>query len=85
MPYLPNINVLTKFFIEAITQSWPKRVMLHHIHRNRDFSITQEYKNQLKGHNETSGSGEGSSRGQVQLEAFRKLLIQNASFYCMNY
>ena len=48
MPYLPNVSVLTKSFIEAITQSRPRRVMVHHIHRNQDFSTTQEYKNLLK-------------------------------------
>ena len=40
MPYLPNVGALTKSFIEAITHSWPRRVMLHHIHRNQDFSST---------------------------------------------
>ena len=63
MPYLPSIGAFTKSFIEVITQSWPKRVMLHHIHINQDFSTTQKYKNWLKVHNEASGSGEGSSRG----------------------
>ena len=63
MPYLSNIGTLTKSFIKEITQSWPKRVMLHHIHRNQDFSTTQGYKNWLKGHNKVSGSSEGISRG----------------------
>ena len=76
MPYLPNVGALTKSFIKAITQSQPRRVMLHHIHRNQDFSTTQEYKNWLKGHNEASGSGEGSSRGQVQLEALENFLFR---------
>ena len=63
MPYLPNVGALTKSFIEAITQSWPRRVMLHHIHKNQDFLTTQEYKNWLKSHNEVTGSGEGCYRG----------------------
>ena len=63
MPYLPNIRALTKSFIEAITHSWPRRVMLYHIHRNQDFSTIEEYKNWLKGHNKASGNDEGSSRG----------------------
>ena len=63
MPYLPNVGALTKSFIEAITQSWPRRVMLHHICRNQDFSTTQEYKNWLKGHNKVSGISEARSRG----------------------
>ena len=62
MPYFPNVGALTKSFIEAITQSKARRVMLHHIHRNQDFLTTKKYKNWLKGHNEASGSGEGSYR-----------------------
>ena len=62
-PYLPNIGALTKSFIEAITQSWTRKIMLHHIYRNQEFSTTQEYNNWLKGHNKVSGSSESSSRG----------------------
>ena len=63
MPYLSNVSTLTKSFIEAISQSWSRRVMLHHIHKNQEFLTSQEYNNWLKGHNEVSGSFKSTSRG----------------------